>query len=152
MLVTKESSVFWDCEILCSKSIFRNLVSPIMLQFQPLDNKVPIFHQLNTEHSPVVLVNLFQVAEEDVPALLTAWEADANWMKQQPGYISTQLHQGIAGSTCFMNYAVWESVALFRNAFNHPDFKTALGQYPSSVVASPHLFSRLTVPNLCVGP
>ena len=79
-------------------------------------------------------------------------QADANWMKQQPGYISTQLHQGIAGSTVFMNYALWESVAHFRTAFSHPEFKPALGNYPSSAVASPHLFTRLTVPNLCVGP
>jgi len=47
---------------------------------------------------------------------------------------------------------VWESVAHFRAAFNHPDFKRALEHYPSSAVASPHLFARLTVPNLCVGP
>ena len=31
-------------------------------------------------------------------------------------------------------------------------FKKALGNYPASVVASPHMFTRLTVPNLCVGP
>lgn len=37
-------------------------------------------------------------------------------------------------------------------AFNHPDFRAALAQYPSSAVASPHLFTRLIVPNLCVGP
>ncbi|MFM9996939.1 MAG: antibiotic biosynthesis monooxygenase family protein [Phycisphaerales bacterium] len=123
-----------------------------MLQLKPLDPIVPIFQQVSAEVSPVVLVNIFTVAEADIPALLKAWEADANWMKQQPGYISTQLHRGIAGSTVFMNYAVWESVASFRAAFNHPDFKKALGQYPASAVASPHLFTRLTVPNLCVGP
>ena len=123
-----------------------------MLQLKPLDQNVPIFQQVNSDVSPVVLVNVFQVAAEDIPALLKAWEADANWMKQQPGYISTQLHQGIAGSTVFMNYALWESVAHFRAAFNHPEFRQALGHYPSSAVASPHLFTRLTVPNLCVGP
>ncbi len=122
------------------------------MQFQPLDLKVPIFQQLQADESPVILVNIFQVDEADVPALLTAWAHDAEWMKQQPGYISTQLHQGIAGSTVLMNYAVWESVAHFRAAFNHPEFKRALDQYPSSAVASPHLFTRLSVPNLCVGP
>ena len=123
-----------------------------MLKLKPLDASVPIFQQLNTEQSPVILVNVFTVAEADIPALLTAWEVDANWMKQQPGYISTQLHRGIGGSTVLMNYAIWESVAHFRAAFTHPDFKTALGHYPLSAVASPHLFERLTVPNLCVGP
>ena len=123
-----------------------------MVQLKPLDELVPIFHQLNADVSPVVLVNVFTVSESDIPALLKAWEDDANWMKQQPGYISTQLHRGIAGSTVFMNYALWESVAHFRAAFTHPDFKKALEHYPSSAVASPHLFTRLTVANLCVGP
>jgi heme-degrading monooxygenase HmoA len=123
-----------------------------MFQLKPLDEHVPIFHQLNADVSPIVLVNVFTVSESDIPALLKAWEDDANWMKQQPGYISTQLHRGIAGSTVFMNYAVWESVAHFRAAFTHPDFKKALEHYPSSAVASPHLFTRLTVANLCVGP
>lgn len=123
-----------------------------MVQLKPLDEHVPIFHQLKADVSPVVLVNLFTVSELDIPALLKAWEDDANWMKKQPGYISTQLHRGIAGSTVFMNYAVWESVAHFRAAFTHPDFNKALEHYPSSAVASPHLFTRLTVPNLCVGP
>jgi heme-degrading monooxygenase HmoA len=123
-----------------------------MLQLKPLDENVPIFRQIDSEVSPVVLVNLFHVADPDIPALMTAWEADANWMKKQPGYISTQLHRGIAGSNVFMNYAVWESVAHFRAAFTNPEFTAALSHYPSSAVASPHLFTRLTVPNLCVGP
>ncbi len=123
-----------------------------MLELKPLDAIVPIFQQLGSDVSPVVLVNIFQVAVGDVPALLQAWESDAQWMKRQPGYISTQLHQGIAGSTLFMNYAIWESVAHFRDAFTHPEFQQALGQYPSTAVASPHLFTRLSVANLCVGP
>lgn len=77
-----------------------------MLQLKPQDSRVPIFQQLNTDVSPVVLVNVFEVA----------------------------------------------SVAHFRAAFSHHEFKKALADYPSSAVASPHLFERLTVPNLCVGP
>jgi heme-degrading monooxygenase HmoA len=122
-----------------------------MLQLKPLDAKVPIFQQLQSKLSPVVLVNIFNVSDADVPAVLEAWTADASWMKRQPGFISTQMHQGIAGSTVLMNYAVWESVAHFRAAFNHPDFRQSLAAYPSTTVASPHLFVRLSVPNLCVG-
>ena len=112
-----------------------------MVQLKPLDENVPIFQQINAEVSPVVLLNTFQVAESEVPALLRAWENDANWMKKQPGFISTQLHRGIAGSTVFMNYAVWESVAHFRAAFNHPDFKKAIGAlsfFRSRIAASFH--------------
>jgi len=122
-----------------------------MVQLRPLDSNVPMFQQIQSDLSPVVLVNIFHVTEGEIPALLGAWEKDANWMKQQPGFISTQMHRGIAGSTVFMNYAVWESVAHFRAAFQHPDFKNAMEHYPPSTVASPHLFTRLAVSNLCVG-
>lgn len=120
-----------------------------MINMKPMDEQCPIFKQLETEQSPVVLINLFDVAEADAADLVRAWENDANWMKQQPGYISTQLHRGIAGSTVFLNYAVWESVECFRNAFTHPEFQETLKAYPSTAIASPHLFSKLAVQNLC---
>jgi len=121
-----------------------------MLNLRPLDPVVPIERQLEASATPVVLVNIFTVAEADIPALLTAWENDANWMKRQPGFISSQLHRAIGGSCMFLNYAVWDSVDHFRAAFTHPDFRNALGAYPSSAVAQPHLFSKVAVPNLCV--
>lgn len=120
-----------------------------MLQIKALDETFPIGRQLGVEQSPAVLVNLFEVDAEDEEALLKAWEADANWMKRQPGYISTQLHRAIGGSRLYLNYAVWESVAHFRAAFSHPEFHAALAHYPSSAVAAPHLFQKLAVANLC---
>jgi heme-degrading monooxygenase HmoA len=120
-----------------------------MLSLRPLDERVPIQQQLGAEVSPAILINVFTVASEDVDGLLAAWEHDANWMKKQLGYISTQLHRGIGGSCTFLNYAVWESVAHFRAAFTNPEFHATLAAYPSSVVASPHLFEKMAVPNLC---
>ena len=120
-----------------------------MLTLRPLDERVPIQQQLGATATPVVLINVFTVDPADVDALLAAWEHDANWMKRQPGYISTQLHRGIGSSCVFLNYALWESVERFAQAFTHPDFVSALARYPSSAIAQPHLFSRLAVPNLC---
>ena len=116
---------------------------------EALNPLVPIHVQLDADVSPVVLVNIFTVDTKDADQLVKAWEHDANWMKSQPGYISTQLHQGIAGSAMFLNYAVWESVAHFRAAFTHPDFRSRLKDYPASTVVKPHLFSKVAVPNLC---
>ncbi|UPT63020.1 MAG: antibiotic biosynthesis monooxygenase [Hyphomonadaceae bacterium JAD_PAG50586_4] len=120
-----------------------------MLQIKALDATFPIENQLGEEQSPVILVNVFEVDLQDEAALLRAWEGDANWMKQQPGYISTQLHRAVGASRLYLNYAVWESVAHFRAAFAHPDFASALAHYPSSAVAAPHLFRKLAVANLC---
>ena len=120
-----------------------------MLSLHPLDPMVPIGQQLQSPATPVVLVNLFTVAEGDIPTLLAAWENDANWMKRQPGFISTQLHRAIGGSCMSMNYAVWETVDHFRTAFTHPDFVNGLASYPASAIAMPHLFSKVAVSNLC---
>ncbi len=70
-------------------------------------------------------------------------------MKCQPGFISTQLHRGIAGSHVFLNYAVWQSVGHFRAAFGNPEFQAELGNYPASATASPHLFRKMEVPGIC---
>jgi heme-degrading monooxygenase HmoA len=120
-----------------------------MLNLRPLDPAFPIERQLHATAEPVVLLNLFTVAEADIPALLAAWETDANWMKRQPGFLSTQLHRALGDSGMFMNYALWDTVANFRAAFTHPDFVSALAAYPTSAVAQPHLFGKVAVPNLC---
>ncbi len=120
-----------------------------MVTLKSLDEAFPIHRQFGVDASPIVLLNIFTVAPQDVAPLLKAWEEDANWMKKQPGYISTQLHRAVGESFVFMNYAVWESVAHFRDAFSHPDFIAALAAYPSSAVASPHLFEKIAITNLC---
>jgi heme-degrading monooxygenase HmoA len=85
-----------------------------MLKFVELDKRVSLSQQMVTEEGPVFLANVFTVAPEDVDALVDAWTADAEILKAKPGFISTQLHRGIGGSSTFFNYAVWESVAEFR--------------------------------------
>ena len=121
-----------------------------MVNFKPLDPKFPIEQQLGLDVGPVVLVNLFTIddpAEHD--ALIEAWRADALWMKKQPGYISTQMHQAIGDSSMYLNYAIWDSVEDFRNAFSNPEFEEALSHYPSTAITAPHLFEKIAVANCC---
>jgi heme-degrading monooxygenase HmoA len=121
-----------------------------MLQLRPLDPTFPIERQLATDAAAVVLVNVFTLDPDDEPTFLKVWQEDAAFMKQQPGFISTQLHRALGESATYFNYAVWESTAHFRAAFSHPEFKASLAAYPSSVVASPHLFQKVAVPDICV--
>ncbi len=58
-------------------------------------------------------INKFTVQQEDVDEFLKVFQATTKVMKQQPGFISAQLHRGIAGSSTFFNYAVFESVEHF---------------------------------------
>jgi heme-degrading monooxygenase HmoA len=90
------------------------------------------------------------VALEDADGLLHAWADDAAFMKRQPGFISTQLHRGIARSTTFINVAIWESAAALGQAANSPEFQTRVSHYPNSTVAAPHVFEKIAVPGICV--
>ena len=122
-----------------------------MPAFKELNDTVGLAQQLQSgEDGAVVLINVFTVDPAEEAELLAAWSHDADFMKAQPGYISTQLHKGIAGSSTFINYAVWESIESFRNAFSHPEFQSRIADYPSSAVAAPHLFKKLAVPGHCV--
>ena len=121
-----------------------------MLSLRPMDPAFPIERQLAVDASPVVLVNVFTFDQADEHALLEAWEHDAQFMRQQPGFISTQLHRAIGESPTYLNYAVWETTAAFRAAFTDPEFLARLSDYPSSVVATPHLFRKVAVSGICV--
>jgi heme-degrading monooxygenase HmoA len=121
-----------------------------MPQMIEMDKNVTLRDQLQHEVGPVILINTFTVQVDEADQLLQAWAADAAYFKQQPGFISAQLYRGIGGSSVFVNYAVWESVAQFRAAFSRPEFQEHLKAYPPSAIASPHLFQKVAVPGICV--
>ena len=121
-----------------------------MSLLRPLDAAFAIERQLAVDAAPVVLVNVFTLDPADEQTFLQVWQDYAAFMKRQPGFISTQLHRAIGESPTYLNYAVWESTAHFRAAFTHPEFVAKLSAYPSSAVASPHLFQKVAVHDICV--
>jgi heme-degrading monooxygenase HmoA len=122
----------------------------IMSLLRPLDPNFPIERQLGIETGPVVLVNVFTLDKADESSFLKVWHNDAVFMKRQPGFISTQLHRALGDNPTYLNYAVWETTATFKAAFSNPEFQAKLTAYPSSAVASPHLFQKVAVPSICV--
>jgi len=115
-----------------------------------MDNHVTYLRQLQEDDGPVVLINQFNLAAEDTGRFLQVWADDAAYMKEQPGFISAQLHQGTAGSTTFINVAVWESARALGQAFSSPEFQARAARYPDSTVAAPHLFKKAAVTGMCV--
>ena len=116
-----------------------------------MDESVSIFSQMNEDVSPVILINKFNVNPSESDEFVKAWAEEAEKFKGQPGFISTQLHRGIGGSGIFINYAVWESTAEFKNAVNkvmNPHDR--MSKYPPSTVASPHLFKKVAVAGVYV--
>ena len=121
-----------------------------MPQLVEIDRNVSLFQQMEEQVGSVILINTFTVEPEEADRLQEAWAADAAFMKQQSGFISTQLHRGIGGSSVFFNYAVWESVEHFKRAFSNPEFQSKMKDYPPSAAVSPHLVKKVAVPGICV--
>jgi quinol monooxygenase YgiN len=115
------------------------------------DEHIKLSEQLEENVGPIVLINKFNVKPEKADQFLKAWEKDATYFKSQPGFISAQLHRGIGGSGVFVNYAVWESTTLFKKALSKINLQDLLSDYPTSTVASPHIFKKIAVPGICVG-
>jgi quinol monooxygenase YgiN len=122
-----------------------------MAKFVELDEKVTLSEQMEENvEGAVILINKFNVKPEEVDQFLRSWADDATYFKQQPGFISTQLHRGIGRSSVFVNYAVWESTAQLKKAVNNTDLQTRLSKYPANTVISPHIFKKVAVPGICV--
>jgi quinol monooxygenase YgiN len=115
-----------------------------------MDEQVTITKQMSKDAGPIMQINKFNVNPDEVDRFLEAFAAAAEVLKRKPGFISAQLHRGIAGSCVFLNYEVWESVEHFRWAVSSPDFQSSVEGLPPSTVMSPHLFMKVAVPGICV--
>jgi len=73
----------------------------------------------------VVLVNAFEVPHSQEETFLADWQHAANWMRQQPGFVSSRLHQSLDPDAEFryVNVAEWESADHFRKAAASPEFQ-----------------------------
>lgn len=119
------------------------------MKLREMDERTTYLEQLQGDDGQVVLINQFEVAPEDAQRFLEVWADDAAFMTTQPGFVSTQLHRGTAGSSTFMNVAVWESAAALGQAFRSPEFQARAARYPEGVVATPHVFKKVAVPGIC---
>jgi quinol monooxygenase YgiN len=124
-----------------------------MAKFVEMDESYTLKDQMESQVTgPVILINKFNVKSDEVEQFLKAWEEDAIQFKNQAGFLSAQLHKGIGRSTVFINYAVWESLKHFKNSVDNvmgPDPQSLLNMYPKSLVVSPHLFKKVSVPGIC---
>ena len=88
----------------------------------------------------VVLINPFEVPEEvQDDDFLRGWERAAEYMRQQPGFVSTRLHRAISPDARFrfVNVAEWASPQDFQAAVNSPEFREMAAHGPAG---SPGLY------------
>ena len=121
-----------------------------MVKIVEMDEDVTLKSQLEEDVGSVILLNKFTVRPEDVDQFLKLFAATTEMFKQQPGFISAQLHRGIGGSSTFFNYVVWESAEHFKLAFNRPEFRSSMADLLPNTVMSSHLFKKVAIPGICV--
>lgn len=121
-----------------------------MVRIVEMDEDVTLKSQLEEDVGSVILSNKFTVKLEVVDQFLKLFAATTEMFKQQPGFISAQLHRGIGGSSTFFNYVIWESAEHFKRALNRSEFRSSMADLLPNTVMSPHLFKKVAVPGICV--
>ena len=73
----------------------------------------------------VVLINAFEVPAGQEEQFLADWQRAAEWMRRQPGFLSSRLHQSLDPDAEFrdVNVADWESADHFGKATGSPEFQ-----------------------------
>ncbi|WP_128581684.1 antibiotic biosynthesis monooxygenase family protein [Neisseria flavescens] len=89
----------------------------------------------------VVLINTFEVPQGKEAEALAAWQKARDFLKTQPGYISTRLHQNIDpnGKYHLVNVARWRSAEDFKATAAKMN-QALPNNKPEGVTASPGLF------------
>jgi heme oxygenase (mycobilin-producing) len=73
----------------------------------------------------VTLINAFEVPAEDAENFIAAWEKTRDYLRTQPGYVDTALHQAVRPDAefQFVNIARWRTAEEFMAAMQSPGFR-----------------------------
>jgi len=90
---------------------------------------------MSTKKAPFVVIVKFETTTESQEgALIAIKDYIANFLSQQPGFISATLHRSFDGLS-IANYAHWESASDFKRfaelAKDHPDLPGLIRYKPS---------------------
>lgn len=106
--------------------------------FDSIQNGLEFQSQLKSNvETDIVLINEFVVHKQDEEAFIKSWKEAAEFLKTQPGFISTKLHRGI-GSQRWINYARWSSTNDLKNALSKDEFKSMAKKIPGK--PRPHVY------------
>ncbi|HUR23518.1 MAG TPA: antibiotic biosynthesis monooxygenase family protein [Acidimicrobiales bacterium] len=72
----------------------------------------------------------YEVAHEDAERFLDSWEKANNFLRKQPGFVSTALHRAVSANPDFrfVNVSCWENDDAFRSATQSQEFREASGR------------------------
>lgn len=98
----------------------------------------------NSKSEHITLINPFEVPQGKLDESVIYWEACRDFLKKEPGYISTKLHQSIKDGSKFMliNVAVWESPKAFTEASRKMAKELGVAP-PEGLKANPSLYTEI---------
>lgn len=98
----------------------------------------------STKSEHITLINPFEVPQGKLEESIVYWEACRDFLKKEPGYISTKLHQSIKDGSKFMliNVAVWESPKAFTEASQKMAKELGVAP-PEGLKATPSLYNEI---------
>jgi heme oxygenase (mycobilin-producing) len=90
----------------------------------------------------VVLINPFEVPPGNDDQFLMGWERVAEYMREQPGFISSRLHRALSTDARFrfINVAEWQSPQDFQAAVANEQFQRMASGTPPNY---PALFEEI---------
>ncbi len=93
----------------------------------------------------VTLINPFEVPEGKEEEALAFWERVAEFMRKQPGFVSTRLHKATVSWARFqlINVAEWQSADDFQAAINSEGFKALTEPYMEAFPHFPGLYEAV---------
>ncbi len=95
-----------------------------------------------SDEKEIVLINPFEVPADKMDETIVMWEKARDFLQDQPGYISTALHQSMGPEAKFqlINIAKWQSMAAFQAATHKMQ---AQGNLPriDGVIPNPALYT-----------
>ena len=82
------------------------------------------------EKQQLTAIVAYEVAHEDRKRFLDSWEKANEFLKKQPGFISTALHEAVSANPDFrfVNISSWESDDAFRKATLSQEFREVNGR------------------------
>jgi heme oxygenase (mycobilin-producing) len=80
----------------------------------------------------VVLIHLFEVPAAADEAFVAGWERARDFLRDQDGYLATELHRSLAADADFrfVNLGRYQSPQAFQAAVRHADFQRAAAAIP----------------------
>jgi heme-degrading monooxygenase HmoA len=79
----------------------------------------------------IVLIGTLEVPSDADDSFRASWERSHDFLLNQPGYRSSQLHKSVepGADVRYVNVTVWDSEDAFRAATSRPEFRDISGEY-----------------------